>query len=205
FFVTLKPSTTRSGQTFQKSNYPDIIIESKESLCDDMNIIIQADKQEEIFQFFIPLAEKIRPQLRADGDNFNLWSRNMIVAWTTYFMGDTDYFQKMNMDGNVTRNLVSQLFIGHSVSHSSYKSLPFPIYSSEACQIFQSLKDWFNRPSWSSVVYHANIIFKPFSDHSNNVNNYAMSVTEAVQNFENQLGQTDSEMIITLAIYFSVP
>ncbi|MBW0497167.1 hypothetical protein O181_036882 [Austropuccinia psidii MF-1] len=32
-----------------------------------------------------------------------------------------------------------------------------------------------------------------------------MTVTEAVQNLENQLGQIDSEMITTLAIYFAVP
>ncbi|MBW0552043.1 hypothetical protein O181_091758 [Austropuccinia psidii MF-1] len=32
-----------------------------------------------------------------------------------------------------------------------------------------------------------------------------MSVTEAVQNLENQLGQIDSERITTLAIYFAAP
>ncbi|MBW0515134.1 hypothetical protein O181_054849 [Austropuccinia psidii MF-1] len=50
---------------------------------DDMNIIIELDKQAKIFHQFISLAEKTRPQLQADGANFNLWSQN-IVEHDTY-------------------------------------------------------------------------------------------------------------------------
>ncbi|MBW0537888.1 hypothetical protein O181_077603 [Austropuccinia psidii MF-1] len=32
-----------------------------------------------------------------------------------------------------------------------------------------------------------------------------MTTTEAIQNLENQLGKIDSEMLMTLAIYFAVP
>ncbi|MBW0466778.1 hypothetical protein O181_006493 [Austropuccinia psidii MF-1] len=166
---------------------------------------MQANKQEEIFQHFISLVEKIRPQLRADAANFNLWSRNMIVAWKIYFMGDTYYFEQMNIDCNVKRNLVSQLFIEHRINHSAYKSVTSQIFISDVCQIYRALNDWFNCPSWYSVVHHANIIFETLLHHSNNINNYAMSVTEDVQNLENQLGQIYSEIITTLAVYFSVP
>ncbi|MBW0493488.1 hypothetical protein O181_033203 [Austropuccinia psidii MF-1] len=179
--------------------------EWKEVIEDDMNVIMLADKQAEIFKRFISLAEKIRPQLRADGANFNLWSKTMIAAWTTYFMGHSDYFQQQTKDDNIKRNLFARLFIEHSVSHSAYEAITSQIFSSDACQIYQALKDRFNRPSLSSVVYHANILFKPSADHSSDINTYAMSVTEAVQNLENQLGRIDSEIITTLAIYFSVP
>ncbi|MBW0490657.1 hypothetical protein O181_030372 [Austropuccinia psidii MF-1] len=172
---------------------------------DDMNVILQADKQAEIFQRFISLAKKIRPQLRADGANFNIWSKNMIMAWTTYFMGDSDYFQQTTIDTNVKRNLVARLFIEHSVSSSVYECVTSQIFNSNARQIYQAIKDCFNRPSWSSVVYHANVIFKSSSDHSTNINEHAMLVTEAIQNLENQLGRIDSEMLTTLAIYYAVP
>ncbi|MBW0542207.1 hypothetical protein O181_081922 [Austropuccinia psidii MF-1] len=129
----------------------------------------------------------------------------MITAWTTYFMGDPDYFQQTSVDNNIKRNLVSRLFIEHTVNSSAYESVTSRLSGSNARQIYHTLKDCFNRPSWSSVVYHANIVFKPSSDHSNNINDYAMSINEAVHNLENQLGQIDSEMITTLAIYFAVP
>ncbi|MBW0478885.1 hypothetical protein O181_018600 [Austropuccinia psidii MF-1] len=129
----------------------------------------------------------------------------MIIAWTTYFMGDSDYFQQSTKDNNIKQNLVTQLFIEHSTSHSAYECVTSQIFSSDARQIYQALKDRFNCPSWSLVVYHENILFKPLSDHSNDINTYAMSVTEAVQNLENQLGRLDSEIITTLVIYFAVP
>ncbi|MBW0542700.1 hypothetical protein O181_082415, partial [Austropuccinia psidii MF-1] len=197
--------TTRSGQNYQDSSFIISMVDSKDDSVDDMNVIMQADKQAEIFQRFISLAEKIKPRLRDNGANFNLWSKNMITAWTTYFMGDPDYFQQTTVDDNVKRNLVARLFIEHSVNSSAYDSVTSRIFDSNARRIYQALRDRFNRPSWSSVVYHANIIFNPSSDHSNNINNYAMSINEAVHNLENQLGRIDSDTITTLAIYFAVP
>ncbi|MBW0566180.1 hypothetical protein O181_105895 [Austropuccinia psidii MF-1] len=146
----------------------------------DMNVVMEADKQAEIFQRFFSLAEKIRPQLRADGANFKLWSKNMLIAWTTYFMGDSDYFQQPISDDNVKRNLVAHLFIQHSVNSNIYEAV-------------------------TSLVYHANFIFSNSSDWSENINDYAMTITEAIQNLENQLGPIDSETLTTLAIYFAVP
>ncbi|MBW0501193.1 hypothetical protein O181_040908 [Austropuccinia psidii MF-1] len=176
------------------------MLESRENSVDDINIIMQA----EIFQRFISLVEEIRPQLREDGANFNLWSKNMITAWTTYFMGDSDYFQQTCVDSNIKRNLVARLFIEHSVSNNAYESVTSQIFDSSAQRIYQALRDRFNCPSWSSVVYHANIIFNSSLDHSRNINNYAMSITESVHNLENQLGKIDSEMI-TIQISTALP
>ncbi|MBW0505050.1 hypothetical protein O181_044765 [Austropuccinia psidii MF-1] len=87
--------------------YTNNMIESKEIYGDDMNVIMQADRQAEIFQQLISLAEKIRPKLQADGDNFNLWSKNMIITLTTYVMEDSDYFHQTNKDENIKQNLVA--------------------------------------------------------------------------------------------------
>ncbi|MBW0463386.1 hypothetical protein O181_003101, partial [Austropuccinia psidii MF-1] len=54
-------------------------------------------------------------------------------------------------------------------------------------------------------IYHANVLFKSSLDYSNDINEHAMLVTEAVQNLENQLGQINSKMITTPAIYYVVP
>ncbi|MBW0527741.1 hypothetical protein O181_067456 [Austropuccinia psidii MF-1] len=160
--------------------------DSKNREDDDMNIIIEADKQAEIFHQFISLAEKIRPQLQADGANFNLWSKNMILCWMTYFMGDSDYFQQATEDSNIKPNLVARLFIQHSIEHSAYEAITSCIHGSNACRIYGALKDRFNRPSWSSVVFHASSIFQNWDDHVNNINMYAMTINEAVQNLENK-------------------
>ncbi|MBW0588804.1 hypothetical protein O181_128519 [Austropuccinia psidii MF-1] len=166
--------------------------DSKNMQDDDMNIIIEVDKQAEIFHCFISLAEKIRPRLQSDGANFNLWSKNMILCWTTYFMGDSDYFQQSTEDSNVKRNLVARLFIQQSIEHDAYEAITSCIHGSDACKIYQALKDRFNHPSWSSVVFHANTIFQNWDDHVHDINVYAMTVNEAVQNLENQLGKINS-------------
>ncbi|MBW0516823.1 hypothetical protein O181_056538 [Austropuccinia psidii MF-1] len=97
-----------------------------------------------------------------------------------YGMDDPDYFQQTTVDTNIKRNLVSQIFIEHSVRNSAYESVMLHIFSSNARQIYQALKDCFNHPSWSSVVYHANVLFTSSSDHSNDINEHAMLVTEVV-------------------------
>ncbi|MBW0542667.1 hypothetical protein O181_082382 [Austropuccinia psidii MF-1] len=177
---TLAPPASRSRQNLSKSNLPDVMVDSKEMLGDDMSVIIQYDKQVERFQQLISLAEKFKPQLRAYGANFNLWSKNMILAWTPYFMGDPDYFQETSVNTNIKQNLVASLFIEHSVNNSANESVMPQILSLNACQIYQAPKDPFNCPLWSSVIYHANILFKPSLDHSSNINEYAISVTKVV-------------------------
>ncbi|MBW0541651.1 hypothetical protein O181_081366 [Austropuccinia psidii MF-1] len=115
-------------------------------------------------------------------------------------MGDPDYFQQTTTDNNVKRNLVAQPFIEHSIHCSIYESVTSHIFTLDARKIFQALKDRFNCPSWSSVVYHAGVIFCNSSDQLDDINSYAMTITEAIQNLENQLGQINSEMLTTLAI-----
>ncbi|MBW0538835.1 hypothetical protein O181_078550 [Austropuccinia psidii MF-1] len=172
---------------------------------DDMNIIIEADKQAKIFHQFISLAKKIRPQLWADGANFNLWSKNMLLSCTTYFMGDLDYFQQLTENNSIKQNLVARLFIQHSVEHDAYEAITSCVHDSDAHKLYQALKDRFNCPLWSLVIFHANTIFQNRSYHVNDINVYAMTINEAVQNLENQLGKIDSEIITTLAIFFAVP
>ncbi|MBW0537412.1 hypothetical protein O181_077127 [Austropuccinia psidii MF-1] len=120
-------------------------------------------------------------------------------------MGDSDYFQQSTEDNNIKQNLVARLFIQHSVEHEAYEAITSQIHGSDARKIYQALKDGFNRPSWSSVVFHANTIFQNQDDHVHDINMYAMTINEAVQNLENQLGKIDLEMITTLAIFFAVP
>ncbi|MBW0558716.1 hypothetical protein O181_098431 [Austropuccinia psidii MF-1] len=179
--------------------------DSKNQQIDNMDVIMKADKQAKIFQHFISLAEKIRPRLRDDGANFNIWSRSLILSWTTYFMGDPDYFQQPTKDQNIKRNIIALLFIQHSVDHFAYESVTSRILNSDARQIYQALKDRFNCPSWSSVVFHASTIFQNRSYQINNINNYANNVTEAIHNLENQLGTIDSDTLTTLDIFFAVP
>ncbi|MBW0535198.1 hypothetical protein O181_074913 [Austropuccinia psidii MF-1] len=174
-------------------------------IVDDMDVLLIADKQAEIFQRFIGLAEKVRPRLRQDGANFNMWSKNMTLAWTTYFMGDPDYFQQEGTDSNIKRNLVALIFVQHSVDPHVYEAVTSRIVSSDARRVYQALQDQFNRPSWSAVIYHANQIFHNRSDQLHNINTFANSITEAIHNLEAQLGPIDSEMLTTLAIFFAVP
>ncbi|MBW0482568.1 hypothetical protein O181_022283 [Austropuccinia psidii MF-1] len=105
--------------------------DSKNIPDDGMDIIIEADKQAEIFHRFISLAEKISPRLWADGANFNLWSKNMLMSWTTYFMGDLDYFQQSAEDNNIKQKLVAKLFIQHSVEHDAYEAITSCVHGSD--------------------------------------------------------------------------
>ncbi|MBW0474093.1 hypothetical protein O181_013808 [Austropuccinia psidii MF-1] len=111
----------------------------------------------------------------------------------------------MAANSNIKQNLVSQLFIEHSINTSVYESVTSHIFNSAACQIYQALKDRFSFTSLSLVVYHANIIFINSSDPLDNITDEAIAIAVAIQNLENQLGNIDSEMITTLDIYLAVP
>ncbi|MBW0477566.1 hypothetical protein O181_017281 [Austropuccinia psidii MF-1] len=47
--------------------------------------------------------------------------------------------------------------------------------------------------------------FQNHTDHLNDINTYAMTINEVVQNLENQLCKIDFKMITTLTIFFAVP
>ncbi|MBW0515793.1 hypothetical protein O181_055508 [Austropuccinia psidii MF-1] len=106
--------------------------QQRENIVDDMDILFIADKQAEIFQRLIGLEENIRPQLCGDGANFNMWSKNMTLAWITYFMGDPDYFQKQDTDSNIKCNLFVLIFIQNSTDQNSYEAVTSHILSSNA-------------------------------------------------------------------------
>ncbi|MBW0491418.1 hypothetical protein O181_031133 [Austropuccinia psidii MF-1] len=69
---------------------------------------------------------------------------------------------------------------------------------------YRALKDRFNKISWSSIVRHTSIIFDP-TDNSNNLTNHAITVGEAIEAIENQIGAIDSNLPTTLSLFFSAP
>ncbi|MBW0478392.1 hypothetical protein O181_018107 [Austropuccinia psidii MF-1] len=80
-------------------------------------------KKAEILHRFLVIAERIRPQLQIDGSNFNVWSWNMIHAWTTCFIGDEEYFTINEKDKDYRRSLVALSFIRNSVEHQLFDSI----------------------------------------------------------------------------------
>ncbi|MBW0533603.1 hypothetical protein O181_073318 [Austropuccinia psidii MF-1] len=73
-----------------------------------------------------------------------------------------------------------------------------------ARNIYQAIKNRFNRASWSSIVHHAGVIFNPV-DHSSDITQHALRLGEAIAAIENQIGTLDSNKIIMLSLFFSLP
>ncbi|MBW0535806.1 hypothetical protein O181_075521 [Austropuccinia psidii MF-1] len=170
----------------------------------EMDLLLRADKQAEIFHRFSQLAKRIRPRLTYGGVNFNSWSKNLCNAWKMYYNGDADYFEEDADDGNHLRNLVAISFIENSTDHNVFDSITSPMRNLNARQIYQAIKRRFNKPSWSSIVHHARTIFN-VTDQLDNIDQYAISVHNAIARIEHQIGKLNSENIATFAIYFSVP
>ncbi|MBW0461670.1 hypothetical protein O181_001385 [Austropuccinia psidii MF-1] len=93
----------------------------------EMDLLLKADKQAEIFHQFSQLAERIRPRLAYDGVNFNSWSRSLFNAWKMYYNGDTDYFDQDTDDENHLRNLVAISFIENSTDYNVFDSITSPM------------------------------------------------------------------------------
>ncbi|MBW0584554.1 hypothetical protein O181_124269, partial [Austropuccinia psidii MF-1] len=182
-------------------------VKQKEKTVSDEELenLVDIDKQAEILHRFISLAEKIKPQLEVDGTNFNQWSKSLTLAWTTYFMGDPDYFEQTTTDTNVKRNIVALSFIQHSVNTRAYESVTSNINAYNACIVYKALKDRFNRPSWSSIILNANVIFQNNGDRLHDINNFSLKVNEAIRNLENLMGPMNGDTIATLAIFYAVP
>ncbi|MBW0573843.1 hypothetical protein O181_113558 [Austropuccinia psidii MF-1] len=117
------------------------MVKSKDHHDGDMDIIMAANKQAEIFQPVISLAKNIIPRLQDDGKNFNVWLRNLILSLMRYFMGNPDYFHQKSKDKNVKQNILALLCIQHSGDHFAYESVTSRILNSNARQIYQALKD----------------------------------------------------------------
>ncbi|MBW0538659.1 hypothetical protein O181_078374 [Austropuccinia psidii MF-1] len=74
----------------------------------------------------------------------------------------------------------------------------------DARAIYQAIRSRFNKPSWSSIVHNARILFNT-SDRMDNINAFSLSVYEAITAIENQIGPLDGEKLATLSIFFAVP
>ncbi|MBW0538414.1 hypothetical protein O181_078129 [Austropuccinia psidii MF-1] len=74
----------------------------------------------------------------------------------------------------------------------------------DARTIYCAIKSRFNRPSWSSIAHNAKILFS-LMDCIDDIEIFSLSVYEAIQFIENQMGPLDGEKIATFAIFFSVP
>ncbi|MBW0490169.1 hypothetical protein O181_029884 [Austropuccinia psidii MF-1] len=174
------------------------------SAMDEMSLLAQADRQAEIFHRFTQLAERIRPRLTYDGVNFNAWSRGLMNAWQTYFNGEKDYFELEQSDPNHLRNLVAISFIEYSIQHDIFTTITSRMRNLSARSIYQAIRSRFNKPSWSSIIHNAKILFNT-TDQMENINKFSLSVYEAISNIENQIGPLDGEKIATFSIFFAVP
>ncbi|MBW0522567.1 hypothetical protein O181_062282 [Austropuccinia psidii MF-1] len=170
----------------------------------DNNAVSHADKQAEMLHRFSMIAERIRPKLLIDGSNFNIWLRNMIHAWTTCFIGDKEYFNEMERDKDYQRNLVVLSFIRHSVERQLFDSISNCIVIPNARTIYQAIKKCFSKSSWSSIIHYANILYHN-TNQTQNINQRAIPLGEAVEAIENQIGPLDGNKFITLCLFFSVP
>ncbi|MBW0539770.1 hypothetical protein O181_079485 [Austropuccinia psidii MF-1] len=67
--------------------------------------------------------------------------------------------------------------------------------------VYQAIRNCFGKSLWSSILHHAETIFNP-TDQSGNIIWHEIALGEAI---ENQIGALDSNKIMTLSIFFSVP
>ncbi|MBW0535509.1 hypothetical protein O181_075224 [Austropuccinia psidii MF-1] len=166
--------------------------------------VLCANQQAEILQRFSLIADRIQPRLSIDGSNFNTWSRNMISTWETCFIEDIKYFDSQERDLDYRRNLIALSFIQNSVERSLFDSIISWLSMPNARSVYQAIKKRFSKASWSSIVNHANVIFHP-STQSSNLMKRVIDLGEAVAAIEGQIGPIDSNKIITLSLFFSIP
>ncbi|MBW0464739.1 hypothetical protein O181_004454 [Austropuccinia psidii MF-1] len=60
----------------------------------------------------------------------------------------------------------------------------------DARTLYCTIKSCFNRPSWSSIAHNAKILFN-LTDHIDNIEIFSLSVYDAIQSIENQMGPLD--------------
>ncbi|MBW0534694.1 hypothetical protein O181_074409 [Austropuccinia psidii MF-1] len=128
----------------------------------------------------------------------------MIHTWTTCFIGDEEYFTINEKDKDYWRNLVALSFIRNSVECQLFDSVSSQLIMPNARMVYQALKSCFGKSSWSSIIHHAETIFNP-TNQSSNIVQHAITLGEAIEAIENQIGALDSNKIMTLSIFFSVP
>ncbi|MBW0572524.1 hypothetical protein O181_112239 [Austropuccinia psidii MF-1] len=163
-------------------------------------VIARADKQAELLHRFSLIVERIQTQLSIDGGNFNALSRALINTWADCFMGDMEYFKSSKSDNYYQRNFIAMSFLWHSIERSITSRIRMP--NARTC--FCVLKDRFNKISWSSIVHHVSTCFNP-TDHSTDLTTHAITVGEAIEAIENQIGPMEGKLFTTLTLYFLAP
>ncbi|MBW0538318.1 hypothetical protein O181_078033 [Austropuccinia psidii MF-1] len=168
------------------------------------NPVLHLNCQAEILQRFSLIADRIQPCLSIDGSNFNMWSRNMINTWETCFIEDVKYFESQERDLDYQRNLIALSFIRNSVERSLFDSIISRLSMPNARSVYQAIKKQFSKASWSSIINHANILFHPPTQ-SPNLMKQVIDLGEAVEAIEGQIGPINSNKMITLSSFFSIP
>ncbi|MBW0536415.1 hypothetical protein O181_076130 [Austropuccinia psidii MF-1] len=183
------------------TNIPDM---SGLKMNEESDAVTRADKQAELINRFVTIAEKIRPKLSMAGTNFNTWSCNMLEAWATVFISNVTYFDDTSQDPDYRRNLIALALIQHSVDRPLFHSIMSRLFIPNSRNVYQALKNCFNRASWSSIVHHANIIFNPVNQ-SLNITQHTLRLSKAIEAIENQIGVLYANKIMTLLLFFSMP
>ncbi|MBW0476962.1 hypothetical protein O181_016677 [Austropuccinia psidii MF-1] len=149
------------------------------SEMDEMSLLIQANRQAKKFYQFTQLAERIKPQLTYYGVNFNVWLEGLINAWGTYYNEDTNYFEQYQPDQNHLQRLVAISFIKYSIQHHLFESITSNMRILNARTIYQAIRSRSNKPSWSSIIHNAKILFNK-SDCMEDINAFLLLIYEAI-------------------------
>ncbi|MBW0538816.1 hypothetical protein O181_078531 [Austropuccinia psidii MF-1] len=128
----------------------------------------------------------------------------MIDTWETCFIEDIKYFESQERDLDYQRNLIGLSFIRNSVERSLFDSIISQLSMPNARSVYQAIKKQFSKASWSSIVNHANVLFYPPTQ-SSNLMKRVIDLGEAVAAIEGKIGPIDSNKIITLSLFFSIP
>ncbi|MBW0473385.1 hypothetical protein O181_013100 [Austropuccinia psidii MF-1] len=105
-------------------------------------------------------------------------------------------------DSNYWHNIVALTFIRNSIDRSLYESITLALITPNARTTYQALKKRFCKALWSSIIWHAEILFNP-SDCSATLTSHAIALQHAINNIESQIEALDSKTILTLSLFFS--
>ncbi|MBW0546254.1 hypothetical protein O181_085969 [Austropuccinia psidii MF-1] len=148
------------------------------------DLVLCTNQKYEILQWFSLIADRIQPHLSLNGSNFNTWSCNMI---------DIGKLVLLKIPGISTLKR-STLTISTILS---------PFCSSQTA-LSVHFKKSLSKASWSSIVNHSNINFHTPAQTSNLIE-HVIDLGEAIEAIEIQLGPINSNNIITLLFFFSIP
>ncbi|MBW0531514.1 hypothetical protein O181_071229 [Austropuccinia psidii MF-1] len=96
-------------------------------------------------------------------------------------------------------NVWSRNLFDTCVDQPLYDSIIAWLTMPNARTVYQAIKRQFSKASWSSIIYHAKLIF-----HLKN-HQHAINMGKAIEAIESQLGPLDSSGISTLSLFLSLP